>query len=379
MPDLNDMRSLLDVLPDPAQVIDLQGRVVLANAKMTQLFGPTEGRKCFHVVSAAGRECRNCPRRCRQLRFVDRQVDVETPDGRTMLVSHSTLDLAGRPHVLECYKDVTEHRRIAREEAQMQAELDMARSIQERCMTIDLEDTGIRCEHAYLPARTAGGDFLNAHVDPQGRGIIAIADVSGHGIAAATITLMLKVAYDQVLQDDVPLEHIPRELNRRLFGYIAPGHFVTLALARFSLDNRQVDLVNAGHPPVLVCRDGGDNLTATLADLPPLGTVKDMPAVRQVRAVNVAPGDRVVLYSDGLFHAFGNSMVTFLDEVRGSGRLPVRGQLDHLLGSARAGAEDDVTILVAEVGLRAVGIDPMAPCRAGVCCQSRDDQEGESQ
>src|SRR3990170_5863668 len=115
MSDLLDRLKILNLLPDPVQLVDLSGRIVFMNSKMTELFGDLRGQLCFQTIKKSGRECENCPRRRVTGNFIDRQMEIETVNDRKMLVSHSAVVLDGNKYVLECYKDITDYRRMLQE------------------------------------------------------------------------------------------------------------------------------------------------------------------------------------------------------------------------------------------------------------------------
>ena len=110
--ELGELR-ILDLLPDPVQLVDLTGQIVFMNSKMMELFGDLRGQVCFQTIKKSGRECENCPRRAVTSNLVDRQVEIETANDRKMLVSHSSVVLGGKKYILECYKDMTDWHRQA--------------------------------------------------------------------------------------------------------------------------------------------------------------------------------------------------------------------------------------------------------------------------
>jgi sigma-B regulation protein RsbU (phosphoserine phosphatase) len=349
MPEPQDRFVLLDLLPNPVQIVDLTGRIVFANVKMRELFGDVVGKVCFQTIKKCGLECEDCPRRQTGTRFLDRQVEIDAVNGRKMLVSHSTLSLDGRTCVLESYQDMTEYRRVVEEAARAQAELEMAREIQDRCMTVHLAGADLRYQYKYLPARTTTGDFLDAGVTPDGQVTIALADISGHGVGATVLTLMLKVAYDQLADEGAPMERFPQELNRRMYRYLSPDRFFSLAVVRIGPDRRSCRVVNAGHPPVLHIHAQSGKTDLYGAQRPPLGIAEHIEADPGAVDVPLEEGDRLVLYSDGLFQLFDRSFEQFSRRVQTLGHLRTDRLLESLLPSPAAGIDDDVTVFVAEI------------------------------
>jgi len=113
----------------------------------------------------------------------------------------------------------------------------------------------LRVAAAYHPMSTVAGDFYQfIELDDQRLGVL-IADVSGHGVPAALIAVMMKTT----VQSIVPCAHSPREvlrgLNRILSGQ---GHnqFITSAYLFIDVENYRARYSAAGHPALLLSRAG---------------------------------------------------------------------------------------------------------------------------
>lgn len=341
--------KILDLLPDPVQLVDLSGRIVFMNIKMTELFGDIRGQLCFQAIKKSGQECKNCPRRAPTSNFVNRQVEIETANDRKMLVSHSVVVLDGDKYILECYKDITDYRRVVQEDARKSAELDLAKQVQDRCMTVQLAGAELDYDYRYLPARTVNGDFLNAILTNDGRVNILVADVSGHGIGAATITFMLKIVCDQLFLEHLPVEHFPEELNKRLYKYLCPDRFLTFAMVSIDRRSHSYRLVNAGHPPVLHLSTQSGKMELHKAQYPPLGILQKMPFDHEICDIPLEEGERLLLYSDGIFQMYDNSFEKFAEHVKSLNSPSVTELLKMLLPSEPAIIEDDITLFAIEL------------------------------
>ncbi len=349
---MNDMLNklkILDLLPDPVQLVDLSGRIVFMNSKMTEVFGDIRGQLCFQAIKKSGQECKNCPRRAPTSTFVHKQVEIETANDRKMLVSHSVVVFDGHKYVLECYKDITDYRRVVQEDARKSVELDLAKQVQDRCMIVQLADAELDYDYRYLPARTVNGDFLNAIETSDGRVNILVADVSGHGIGAATITFMLKIACDQLFLEHLPVEHFPEELNKRLYKYLSPDRFLTFAMVSIDKHSHSYRLVNAGHPPVFHVRSRSGKIELHKAQYPPLGILQRIPFDHEINDILLEEGDRLLLYSDGIFQIYDNSFEKFAEHVESLNSPSVTEMLKSVLPSEPAVIEDDITLFVIEL------------------------------
>ena len=174
----------------------------------------------------------------------------------------------------------------------------------------------------YRPMQQVGGDYFDyVELDDDRIGII-VADVVGHGIAAAL--LMAKVSAESrfaLATTDSPVEAVSK-MNDSLSG-LNIDRFVTLVLGLLDLKTNTLSVVNAGHmPPILRTAATGEmvELSTDESGLP-LGIMEDQP-YHSVE-VKLDPGDVVVLYTDGIneaMNAGGEQLTTprMIEEVKNS-------------------------------------------------------------
>ena len=154
----------------------------------------------------------------------------------------------------------------------------------------------------YRTAQRAGGDYYDFFPLPDGKFGVLIADVSGHGSPAAVlmaITHSLAHSYPELpLNPGKFLGHLNDHLARRYVG--TSGHFVTAFYAVFDVPHDEVTYANAGHLAPRLLRAGEtvwDSLSSQLRL--PLG-VNGRQGDYPVHTVPFAPGDRTLLFTDGL-------------------------------------------------------------------------------
>ncbi len=148
----------------------------------------------------------------------------------------------------------------------------------------------------YRSYRHVGGDCYEAMMLDERRMLITIADVSGKGAAAALLTSNLQAILKFVDFDERPLAAITGAINTHLCRHTEPERFVTMMIMVLEIDTRRLTYVNAGHNPALLHRRGAvERLEATS---PPLGALEGLEF--PTRELTLAPGDTLVLYTDGL-------------------------------------------------------------------------------
>jgi sigma-B regulation protein RsbU (phosphoserine phosphatase) len=150
----------------------------------------------------------------------------------------------------------------------------------------------------YLPVIQVGGDIYGWLRMKDGRVLFWIADLTGHGAAAALLTSLAKLLFDHGSMDhDSPaslMEGVDNDF-RSIFG---ARSFMTAMAVALDPATGQAQVVGAGHPPLLVVRR--NCTTESIASVaPPLGMIKR--AAFTETAITVEPGDAFLLYTDGLF------------------------------------------------------------------------------
>ena len=205
---------------------------------------------------------------------------------------------------------------------------------------------------AYQPMTAVAGDFYDfLPVDAHRLGVL-IADVTGHGVPAAMIAAMVKMAVQTVVPAAQSPTDVLQGLNRMLSGQPS-DHFVTAAYLFVDTESHTARYSAAGHPPLLLTRNG------TLQRIESNGLVFGVlpHAEYPVREIALSPGDRLILYTDGVLepeNANGQPFGDFRLEqvVLDSRSLPPSDLVDRLLTEIRSwppastGQTDDITLVV---------------------------------
>ncbi|CAG1001931.1 Phosphoserine phosphatase RsbU [Phycisphaerales bacterium] len=167
---------------------------------------------------------------------------------------------------------------------------------------------GLEIATSYIPSELAGGDYYDFFRLPQEHWGVLIADVSGHGAAAATIMAMLHAilhAYAPISEGEGPPNpaDVLEFANARLVDANLEGAFVTGIFGVFDPVAGSFTFANAGHPPPRLKSglDGSIRAMDSEASVP-LGVMR--PLGCRPHAVTLRPSDTIVLYTDGITEAF---------------------------------------------------------------------------
>lgn len=242
--------------------------------------------------------------------------------------------------------------------ALIEQELQLAEKMQRSTLPTETPRVpGIECSTLYIPSAYVGGDFYDFHVVDEKRIGILITDISGHGVPSAMITSMIKVIFYMLRDLAGKPESLLVEMNRILAGIIE-NNFVTAGYLFIDLEEGKARYARGGHEPLLVQHGGNSWITEYLPAGRMLGTRSDI----HCSAVEFAagPGDRLVLYTDGvteLFNArremFGRAAFgTALMNKRGMDQQSFIASMETELrtwAASRESFNDDVTIVVVDI------------------------------
>jgi serine phosphatase RsbU (regulator of sigma subunit) len=188
-------------------------------------------------------------------------------------------------------------------------ELEMARQIQLSILPHSIPQLpGLEIAARFLPMTSVAGDFYDfIQIDDRHIGIL-IADVSGHGLPSALIASMLQVALTgQTAHASEPAK-VLAGLNRALCGKFT-YNFVTAAYIYADLEKNLMRYAGAGHPPILQWRNSAGKTAQVLENGLVLGMVEE--ASYKALEFPLEPGDRYVLYTDGVLEAANSAQEQF--------------------------------------------------------------------
>jgi sigma-B regulation protein RsbU (phosphoserine phosphatase) len=207
-----------------------------------------------------------------------------------------------------CLGYIVAHRSLATEERllALHQELEIARAIQSATLPQDVPRlSGLEIAARYVPMSAVAGDFYDFLIDDEKHLGILIADVSGHGVPAALIASMLKVAFagqSQYVSDPV---RVLTGLNRSLCGKFEE-HYVTGAYVFVDLDKNLLRYAGAGHPPIMLASRFKNSVRRIEENGTVLGLIPD--ATYTATEIPLYPRDRCLLYTDGVFEAMSPSL-----------------------------------------------------------------------
>jgi PAS domain S-box-containing protein len=345
---LHEMETILEELNEGVVVIDDQLRVIFANEALTRMGhferGEIQGLTPDAIFPSEDlpyikqqHESGHCYGRHRSEFYFPRKDGgkipaifsgrvIQGPDKQEYVLLIVT-DISAQKGIEEQLRE--SNSLLQKRQDEMDAELALAAHVQQSLAPHSLIWKNLAVEAYYSPARTIGGDFGVVH--PQGDDSLSIvlSDVSGHGVGSA---LMANRIYSETLHA-LGRKTDPRILLRELHDFVhtripVDGFFFTMAAARFSHDGRRLSFSAASQPPAIFVSNGTLRRLESRNGI--LGCLSETIPSEPCIEVELSPGDRLILYTDGLVEVFNG-----LDDMLG-----VEGLEDLVLQSATLSLAD---------------------------------------
>jgi sigma-B regulation protein RsbU (phosphoserine phosphatase) len=203
----------------------------------------------------------------------------------------------------------------------------------------------------YVPMTAVAGDFYEFLSTGGPTAGLLVADVSGHGVPAALIASMVKMATTAQRQHAASPERLLAGVNEALCGS-TQGQFVTAAYVHLDAERGELCYAAAGHPPMLLLRDG------QVCSIEENGLVLGVLSSAAYRSTKqtLVKGDRLLLYTDGVIEAANGGEEEFGQERLGklltaSAGRTVEEMADLILSTVQDWASiqtDDLTVVVCD-------------------------------
>jgi len=250
-----------------------------------------------------------------------------------------------------------------RQMAALEQELETARRIQFSILPRQApEILGLDIATRYLPMASVAGDFYD-FLPADGHGLsILVADVSGHGVPAALIASMVKVAFASQASRASDPAHILAGMNQALCGG-PEDRFITAGCLFVDSGKREMVYAGAGHPPLFLWRKGEGRIREFCNNGLVMGPFPE--ARYENVSLTLEPGDRMVMYTDGITEARNASGEFFGEErfkefIQNHEELPAGRFTDALIAHIAAWSgkksggvlDDDLTLVVVDVAIR---------------------------
>lgn len=371
------MEGVLETLNEGVIVVDDCSHVIFTNSVFLEMTGFSSdellGQLSTHLYNpedaAIVEAQREKGRRSGHNRF---EFVIPQKDGKRLPVIISARRLEdpdGRQFAVITFADISEQKRaeaqlreanvkLEERQKEIEDELALAARVQQTLAPKSLVWGGLRVDTYYHPVRSIGGDFGLVAPQNDDHLNLLVFDVSGHGIGAALVANRLYSEAMTQLRARSSFGDMFRQLNRFVMQNIGSSvFFFTVAAARVDRAGRRMVFAGAGHPPGMVVTPGEEPRLLESRSMV-LGALPNAVDVEATLDVDLDPGDRIVLYTDGITDVFDSNgemlgVPGVQKFVREAAMLPFaemkQGILDRVADWREGPPSDDVSIVLAEV------------------------------
>ena len=307
--------QLINLCPHAFYAIDYDGRFLFVN----RIAGKFLGAAPKDIVGRSYAEVRGAAEAARIIKLGRSIIDSGEPH---ITSEQRMVDAGGTERVLQFHDipyfdeeygvravlgvgtDMTDRAQketLALRNKRIEHELDVAQGIQRGLLpsASPISDSFEIAGWNQAAAKT-GGDFFDWVELPDGRIMVAIADVTGHGIGPALIAAVCRAYFRMSQTIDHSVQDIVRRVNKLLVSDLHAGRFVTAVVGLLDPGTKVIELHSAGHGPVWHYRASDRSVLLDRADGVPLGiTTQNKPV--QSRRIGFDSGDMLLLITDGFF------------------------------------------------------------------------------
>jgi uncharacterized protein YndB with AHSA1/START domain len=235
-------------------------------------------------------------------------------------------------------------------------EYEEAREIQQALMPKEIPQMpGLEISGSWRPARIVGGDYFDVFKFGASRVGLCIADVSGKGMPAALLMSNLQAVVKALAAENTSPKELVEKVNRVMSRNTTEAKFITLFYGLLDVDRKTLQYANAGHNAPVLTREDGVQVRLEQGGLI-VGAFQE--SVYDQGEIDLRPGDRLVMFTDGLSEAVGGDGEEFGEErlaeaSRSNRQLSAealhRCLLDRVTDFCGGEFEDDATVLVVAV------------------------------
>jgi serine phosphatase RsbU (regulator of sigma subunit) len=241
------------------------------------------------------------------------------------------------------------------EKQKIEQDISVAASIQQRILPTALPSIpGYDLFGINLPTRTIGGDYYDCIPLNNGAYGLVIADVAGKGVPAALLVSSFHAYLHAYIENITSLVELAQRLNKAICNASTAERYITAIVGLLHPERGELHLLNAGHNPVYVLRRDGSVEQLSKGGI--AFGMMDVDFPYEVDCATIAPGERVLLYTDGVTEAMNvqgkqydaqDSLKNFLIDHRpSSAEVFVRDLLaDVAAFTGAASQSDDITAL----------------------------------
>ena len=302
--DLNDLSVLINSLEDLVRVVRPDHSVALVNDAMREALGCDFTVPCYATLGHDA-PCQPCLMR---MASVGRKyfVGEREINGSYYSIKASPLYGANGNFLgcIEVYRDMTTEvrlrSRLLRTNSKMKQDLLMAQQLQKAMFRMDLQEVeGYRFSLGFYPCDAVGGDACDRIALPDGRVLFYVADVSGHGVRAAMLTVFIRQEILMQVKGGIDFKDIPAKIRESFMELNADEEtYITMFMVLLDPKTGECEYINVGHSVSPYVLNGGELKELVVPGVPLCRWAEN--AGSEVGRVTLQKGDRIAIFTDGV-------------------------------------------------------------------------------
>ncbi len=256
--------------------------------------------------------------------------------------------------------EAEESRAVRARQAELDQDLAMAEKVTRTLIPRSVRSDDLTVEVRYVPMRGVGGDTCTVYRRGEKGTYLTVADVTGHGIAAALLATRVTGHARTLLDRSAGPAELLAGLNDFCHAHFSEtGLYLTLFAVLVDTRVGELRFAGAGHPPAFLYRRATGEVEALPSRHTMLGVLPELGPEAEEGRVPISRGDRLLLYTDGITESRSRSgaflgpgaLGRLLRDTRDRKPEEVADEvLSRAAGFRRGPPEDDMLALVAEVG-----------------------------
>ncbi len=249
-----------------------------------------------------------------------------------------------------------ENKRLNKEyikQVEVKKELELAQKMQTLLFPRNLPNTNkLVVKSFYKPHNEVGGDYYDVIQLDDSRTVLCIADVSGKGFPAALLMANFQANLRALLTVECDLKKLIEECNQKVIESANYEKFITLFIAVYNADKKEIEYLNAGHQPALLIKN--KNAVELKKGCTVLGMFDELPSI-ELEKIKITDNDKLFCFTDGLTELEHNGeqigVEGLIQRIEHQNSIEeIMHQIESLAVEIKKSSsiEDDITLLGAE-------------------------------
>jgi len=316
-----ELEAAIRGLSDGVSVYDKDLRVLYQNKAVVDRYGPALWEKCYRAYHSRATICPDCPsvktladgqvhatirkvKRGGQTTFWElRSSPILNSRGEMVAVAEVTRDITERETAKTKLEEAL--KKVTAQQKQIEADIALAERVHSSLIPRSYRDDNLDVHVRYVPVQGVGGDYADIMPTSDAKYYIIVFDISGHGIAPALLANRVSGEIHRMLTRRPSPAELAAEVNSFLIQqFNETGLYLTFFCCLYDMRARTLTYSGGGHlPAVLLRREGRVSSRLLESQNGVLGAFEGAIQSRPEDTIEIRPGDRIVLYTDGLADA----------------------------------------------------------------------------